>query len=444
MENTINIPSDSIENETQDNDRLSSLSYSSFDSIDNRKASMMGQLTCDECSEIPKIIDIDENTKSISFRCRNHGFKQKPLKDYVYNSLNYSPLNWKCSKCSHTQKEEPGDDNKYKFCECGSVYCASCYKTHLEKIPGRHQFSIDSDKFSITCKENPEHFNNIYIGYCYDCSKNYCNLCEKDHKLHRKIENKNFELDTVKIENIRELNKQYRSFITYYESLIRLNNFIIYSYEHYRHNYNNLYNINTMLNYYKRNAFFNNKGESTGEESSPEVSKNSSDYISSIYLEGNPLKEEDTKEIKIYNKFFNNDDLKNLAMLELKNLKILELDYNSITNIDCLQEANFPELVILSLKNNEITDISALKDAKFKELQGLLLSNNNIKDITPIGDLQKLRLIDLRKNQIDDIAIFGAEKFNLLQCVYLSGNKFDLSKFKAVKEKLDKCEEHLY
>ena len=41
MENTINFPSDSIEKETKDNDRLSSLSYSSFDSIDNRKSIMM-------------------------------------------------------------------------------------------------------------------------------------------------------------------------------------------------------------------------------------------------------------------------------------------------------------------------------------------------------------------------------------------------------------------
>ena len=96
------------------------------------------------------------------------------------------------------------------------------------------------------------------------------------------------------------------------------------------------------------------------------------------------------------------------------------------------------------MKNNEITDISALKNAKFKELQGLLLSNNNIKDIKPIGEFQRLRLIDLRNNQIEDIAIFGAEKFNLLQCIYLSGNKFDLTKFSPVKEKLDKCEEHLY
>lgn len=444
MEDTININSNSIETGTQDNDRLSSLSYSSFDSIDNKKSSMMGQLTCDECSEIPRIIDIDVNTKSISFRCRNHGLKKKPIKEYVYNSLNYNPLNWKCQNCSHTQKETPLDKEKYKFCECGSVYCPSCYKVHLSKATGSHQYSIDSNEYSVKCKEKPNHFNNTYNGYCYDCSKNYCVSCEEEHKYHRKIDINRFELDPEKIENIRELNKQYRSFITYYESLIRLNNFIIYSYENFRLNYNNLYNINTMLTYYKRNEFYSSKPESTGEESTTETKNNFNDYISKIYLDKQPLKEDETKEIKIYNKFFNNDDLKTLVKANLKNLKILELDYNSITNIDCLQYANFPELVILSLKNNEITDITALKNAPFKELQGLLLSNNNIKHITSIGDFQKLRLIDLRNNKIEDITIFGTEKFNLLQCVYLSGNKFDVSKFTAVKEKLDKTEEHLY
>ena len=438
-ENEINIINNSIGTETQDNERLSSLSYSSYDSIDNRKSSMMGQLTCDECSEIPRIIDIDLNTKSILFRCRNHGLKQKTLKDYVYNSLNYNPLNWKCLNCPNTQKDKPTE--KFKFCECLNVFCPSCYKIHTEKE--KHKFTIDSDVFNIKCKEKPDHFHNSYKGYCYDCSKNYCESCEIDHKYHRKVDNSTFELDQVKINNIKELNKQYRSFITYYESLIRLNNFIIYSYENFRQNYNNLYNINTMLSYYKRNAYFLSKNGSNGDESSQE-SPNCYNYISNLYLNNQPLNESNGREIKIYNKFFNNKDLEILSKLQLKNLKILELDYNSISNIDCLENADFPELVVLSLKNNEIEDISALKNAKFKDLQGLILSNNNIKDIKSIEDFKKLRLIDLRNNQIENISIFAGENFSLLQCIYLSGNKFDLTKYKGVKEKLDKCEEHLY
>ena len=140
MTSSINIPSNSIEKDTftQDNDRLSTLSYSSFDSIDNRKSTMMGQLTCDECSEIPRIIDIDISTKSILFRCRRHGLKQTPIKEYVSNSLNYNPLNWKCKDCSHTQKESLEDKEKYRYCECGTVFCPSCYKLHTDEIGRAH------------------------------------------------------------------------------------------------------------------------------------------------------------------------------------------------------------------------------------------------------------------------------------------------------------------
>ena len=43
----------------EDNEVLSDLSYSSYDSIDNIKSEKMGQYTCDQCSEIPTIISTD-------------------------------------------------------------------------------------------------------------------------------------------------------------------------------------------------------------------------------------------------------------------------------------------------------------------------------------------------------------------------------------------------
>ena len=50
------------------------------------------------------------------------------------------------------------------------------------------------------------------------------------------------EIEYAEIEKIKNLNREYRSLITYYESLIRLNNLIIHSYEKNRGNYCNLYN----------------------------------------------------------------------------------------------------------------------------------------------------------------------------------------------------------
>ena len=61
-ENKINEPEkkDEVKEEPifpEENDQdLSALSFSSYDSIDNIKLDKMGQYTCNKCSEIPKII----------------------------------------------------------------------------------------------------------------------------------------------------------------------------------------------------------------------------------------------------------------------------------------------------------------------------------------------------------------------------------------------------
>ena len=158
------------------------------------------------------------------------------------------------------------------------------------------------------------------------------------------------------------------------------------------------------------------------------------------------LKEEETVNIKLNNKYYNNYDLNVLTQIPLHNLKMLELDNNSITKIDCLERADFPELIVLSLKNNSIEDISVLERVKFIGLQALLLSYNNITNISVFGKTKftQLRLIDLRNNKIEDIGVFkdyGKEKLNILECIYLSGNKFDASKSDETKKILEKCAE---
>ena len=70
-----------------DEDNISQLSYSSFDSIDKEKLSKLGQYTCDECPLIPKIINTDISTKTITFKCEIHGQKTMDIKSYVCRAL---------------------------------------------------------------------------------------------------------------------------------------------------------------------------------------------------------------------------------------------------------------------------------------------------------------------------------------------------------------------
>ena len=452
---SINVPntikeenSQNKEEFTEDQD-LSCLSFSSYDSLENIKLEKMGQYTCDQCSEIPKIISTNIEKQSLLIKCKNHGQKEISLKDYIINCLKYNPNNWKCTDSEHVQNSSK---EIFKYCQCGLVFCENCYNLHQiknEKNAQQHSKFIDSDKYFLQCK-NLNHFGQKYSGYCYECDENFCEQCQNTHKNHSKVKNSSMEIDKGQIDKIRNLNREYRSLINYYESLIRLNNLIIYSYEKNRGNYYNLYNINRIIANIKRKNIISslkdddnknyenfNQGIVPGENNS-----NFNHYIKDLYSQ--ELKEEETIEVKIDNKFFNNFDLKILTQIPLNNLKILELDNNGISTIDYLENAEFPELIVLSLKNNAIEDISVLERVKFEEIQGLLLSNNNIKDISVFKKtkFKNLRLIDLRNNKINNIDVF--EALSALQCIYLSGNNFDINKFEGAKKLLEKCVEFTF
>ena len=427
------------EEQQKNNEELSFLSFSSYDSVDNLNLEKMEQYTCDECSEIPKIRDTNIIKNTIIIKCKNHGQKEINIREYILNSLNYNPNNWKCKDSANIQKETK---DLFKYCECGYVFCSSCYSCHKDKT--HHKQSIDSDKYFLYCKK-AGHFNEKYIGYCYECNDNYCKICEADHIKHSKILINTMEVEKKEIDKIKKLNKEYRSLITYYESLIKLNNLIIHSYEKNRDNYYNLFNIHNIISNANRNPLFENdkfyQSISPGQNNTNVIK-----YINELYAQD--LNEDETIEIKINNKNFNNFDLKMLSQIPLYNLKMLELDNNNITKIDCLEFAQLPELIVLSLKNNSIEDISVLEKVKFEDIQGLLLSNNNISDINIFerAKFKKLRLIDLRNNRIKDIGVFehiDKERLKALQCIYLTGNEYDITKFEKVKKLLDNCDEHL-
>jgi hypothetical protein len=364
-----------------DADNLSVLSVSSCDSIDNLKLETMGQYTCDECSSIPKIINLDDKTKTISFKCENHGLKTMNLNTYLSNCLNYNPQNWKCSACANIQRDCKGKEEEFIYCQCNNVFCVSCFPTHQKKEKGEHKFIIQSNKFNLRCKKSKDHYGEVYKGYCYECKTHYCQKCENEHKWHEKVDIKTMQIQEKEVDKIKEINKEYERLISYYKGMIQLNKLIMYSHENCRDNYYNLNNINTIIKNDKRNEILNTLNDKENGAIIPgEEDSNITNYMNELYQQNI---DSEINKISISNKFFNNYDLRVLVQMPLKYLRFLDLENNSISQIDCLKKSDFANLVILNLNNNAIKDILPLENASFKDnLQALFLRNNCIKDIS--------------------------------------------------------------
>lgn len=429
--------------ETLDEDNLSILSNSSFDSIDEMKLEKLAQYTCDECSSIPKIINIDSKSKTITIQCENHGIKTLNINTYLSNCLNYTINNWKCSTCDKVQRNNP---EKFHFCQCGSAFCEQCIKMH-QREKG-HKSTMESDKFykRCKCKKTQNLFDEDFIGYCHECHVHFCKKCKDDHKWHEQIALSDLFVEKEEIKKIEELNKEYKKLINFYESLIRLNKLIMYSYEKNKYNYYNLSNIKTIINNYDREEIvkslndFENKTIIPGENNS-----NLYNYMKKFHKYE---MKEDTQRAEILDKYFNNFDLSVLAQMPLKQLRLLNLSNNSISQINYLQNCNLKNLVILNLNNNAIRDISIFENLKCNGIQALFLKNNGIKDISVFGKKKftSLRQLDLRNNVIEDIIVFGSWDNYLkdLQSLLIAGNPFDPKNFQSTIEKIKQIMENEY
>ena len=120
-------------------------------------------------------------------------------------------------------------------------------------------------------------------------------------------------------------------------------------------------------------------------------------------------------------------DISVLQQVDFKDLKKLDLMKNEITDITPLVDAHFEKLEILSLKKNKITNIDALAKVNFKELKELLLCDNNIIDITPLekAEFSKLIILSLNGNKISNINPLKNSHFINLKKLHLNYNEIN-------------------
>ena len=77
-----------------------------------------------------------------------------------------------CYKCS---KE---DKNSIYCNNCKYLLCSSCYQSHIANNNNKSHKFISPSKLDYYCIQ---HQKELLVAYCFDCSVNFCKICEKEN-----------------------------------------------------------------------------------------------------------------------------------------------------------------------------------------------------------------------------------------------------------------------
>lgn len=78
-----------------------------------------------------------------------------------------------CYKCSK-------EDKNSLYCnDCKYLLCPSCYQSHIANNNNKNHKFISPSKLDFYCIL---HQKELLVGYCFDCSVNFCKICEKESK----------------------------------------------------------------------------------------------------------------------------------------------------------------------------------------------------------------------------------------------------------------------
>ena len=77
-----------------------------------------------------------------------------------------------CYKCSK-------EDKNSQYCNnCNYLLCSSCYQSHIANDNNKNHKFISPSKLDYYCIQ---HQKELLVAYCFDCSVNFCKICEKEN-----------------------------------------------------------------------------------------------------------------------------------------------------------------------------------------------------------------------------------------------------------------------
>ena len=134
---------------------------------------------CPECGEVPEILDIHIENNKIKLKCKNCGIKERTIKEFLFlESTKKSDYEFIETSCSICKKKREKDNNEFYYCyDCQKDFCNICYKTC--KMSEHKAIKVIEKKNK--CLNHP----NDLTHFCIDCQENFCiKELEKEHINH--------------------------------------------------------------------------------------------------------------------------------------------------------------------------------------------------------------------------------------------------------------------
>ena len=383
----------------------------------------LNEIICPKCNE--NILVKIEDYKINLFDCKNnHNIRNILLKEYDnISKIDISKI--KCDICKIKNKSNTYNNIFYTCPNCCIYLCPLCKENH-----NKNHKIINYEHKNYICNKH----NEAFTKYCYECKKNICIRCEKEHQNHKDIyygkiipdDNNNDELKKY----IDELNDEINNIIgklnnikdnieIYYNIC---NNFIFYNNSNKSNE--NLQNINEFLNY--NNYIVKDIKEIITEDNIENKVKNLMILYNKIQNNNNyiiaeiDIKEDDIdKDIKIINSFEKTkrdegwedeeDDYKCENEKEIKDNCEIMINNKKIPFSYVYKFSKVGKYIIKYSFKNNITKTSCLFYG-CSSLTYIDLSNFNAQNITNMVsmfrdclNLKKINLSNFKSQNVTDI-----------------------------------------
>ena len=212
---------------------------------ENKNLIKSEEVICPICGESIKVKLIIEDFEIKLYECKNNHEKILTFDEFEKNQyIDQSKII--CNKCKENNKSNTYGNKFYKCNSCKINLCPICKENH-----DKSHSIIDYNLRNYICQQH----NERYIAYCNDCKINICGLCEHEgHKTeyYKKpnIEDKKEEIKNLRnaydliFENIK-ISKFYKKNLEKYYNICKN---IINNYDIKNRNYENIQNINHIIN----------------------------------------------------------------------------------------------------------------------------------------------------------------------------------------------------